>query len=99
MDLSYVFGIGAGFMIALYGIMIYAMITNNLNLPGVLDTSGYSMSTPIAIGISGFLLACVAGVFAYAQINTSAVFAASIILSCIVLALTTAALGVTAFTH
>ena len=86
-------------MIIMYGMMISLMITNNLNLPGVLDTSGYSMSTPIAIGISGFLLACVAGVFAYAQINTQAVFIASIILSCTVLALTTAALGVTAITH
>jgi hypothetical protein len=99
MDLSYVFGMAATLMIVGYGIMICYMLTQNLNLPGLLDTSGYSLSTPIAIGLSGFVLACVAGIFAYAQINTQSVFTASIILSCIVLALTTAALGITAITH
>ena len=96
---SYVFAGVIAITVILYGFMILGMCNSNLDLPGILDTSGYSRSTPIAIGLSGFALACVAGIYAYAQINSKAVFAASIVISCIVLMLTVITLGVTAITH
>jgi len=83
-----------------YVIMIWRTYSNlDTQLNDIPDISGYSLSVPIAIAASGLGMGLLGALYAYAQINTTAVFVGSVFISSTALALSYGGLALSAITH
>ena len=91
--------IGLVFVVS-YAIMVWSTYANiDKQLNSTPDLNGYGLSVPSQLAISGFVMGILGGLYAYAQINTTAVFVVAIMIALLALAISYAALCLTAITH
>ena len=100
MDSSPMVGAGVGiFFVVLFCIMTWTTYTIVSTTDTAEDMDGYSLSVPLGIAGSGFGMGLLAGLYSYAQINTTYVFTVSITVSFLALGILYGAFCLTAITH